>query len=121
MPALVASSDVVVDQLHLGLYGVLACEALAAGRLVVSEVGKRVRARIPVEIPIVEVDEYSLEATLRRIAAEPAAFRGVAGAGPSYVRRLHDGTLSARILGRWIGVATPADVEALRKEGPCRT
>jgi glycosyltransferase involved in cell wall biosynthesis len=121
MPALVASSDVVVDQLHLGLYGVLACEALAAGRLVVSEVGKRVRARIPVEIPIVEVDEYSLEATLRRIAAEPAAFRGVAEAGPSYVRRLHDGTLSARILGRWIGVATPADVEALRKEEPCRT
>ena len=121
MPALVASSDVVVDQLHLGLYGVLACEALAAGRLVVSEVGERVRARIPVEIPIVEVDEFNLEATLRSIAAEPAAFRGIAEAGPSYVRRLHDGTLSARILGRWIGVATPADVEALAMEDLCRT
>jgi glycosyltransferase involved in cell wall biosynthesis len=121
MPALVATSDVVVDQLHLGLYGVLACEAMAARRLVVSEVGDRVRARVPVDIPIVEVDEYSLEATLRRIASEPARFRDVAEAGPGFVRRFHDGTLSARILGRWIGVATPAEVEALAKEDLCRT
>jgi hypothetical protein len=121
MPLLVASSDVVVDQLHLGLYGVLACEAMAAGRLVVSEVGERVRARVPVAIPIVEVDEYSIEATLRSIAADPAEFRGVAEAGPDYVRRFHDGTLSARILGRWLGVATPADEEALAKEELCRT
>jgi hypothetical protein len=121
MPALVASSDVVVDQLHLGLYGVLACEAMAAGRLVVSEVGERVRARIPVGIPIVEVDEYSLEATLRRIAADPAGFRDIAEAGPNFVRRFHDGTLSARILGRWMGVATPADLEALAREELCRT
>jgi glycosyltransferase involved in cell wall biosynthesis len=120
VPALVAASDVVVDQLHLGLYGVLACEAMAARRLVVSEVGDRVRARVPVDIPIVEVDEYSLEATLRRIAAEPAAFRVIAEAGPSFVRRFHDGTLSARILGRWIGVATPTDVKAMGKEALCR-
>jgi glycosyltransferase involved in cell wall biosynthesis len=121
MPALVAASDVVVDQLHLGLYGVLACEAMAARRLVVSEVGVRVRARVPADVPIVEVNEYSLEAALRRIAAEPAGFRDTAEAGPSFVRRFHDGTLSARILGRWIGVATADDVKALAEEDLCRT
>ncbi len=120
MAGLLAEVDVVVDQLHLGLYGVLACEAMAAGRLVVSEVGQRIRQRVPVEIPIVEADHHTLEQRIRQIAAEPARFVDMAESGPEFVRRFHDGTHSARVLARWMGLAREDDLDALEKEGLCR-
>lgn len=45
MARAVAEADVVVDQIVLGNPGVLAAEAMAAGRLVVAHVAPRVRAR----------------------------------------------------------------------------
>jgi glycosyltransferase involved in cell wall biosynthesis len=120
MPALLSSADIVVDQLHLGLYGVLACEAMAAGRLVISEVGARIRQRIPVEIPIVEVDHRTLEQRILEIASDPARFVATAESGPDYVRRFHNGTYSARVLARWMGLASQGDLDALEKEGLCR-
>jgi glycosyltransferase involved in cell wall biosynthesis len=120
MPALLASADIVVDQLHLGLYGVLACEAMAAGRLVISEVGERIRRRVPVEIPIVEVDHQTLEQRILEVASDPGRFVATAYSGPDYVRRFHNGAYSARVLARWMGLATRADLDALEKEGLCR-
>jgi glycosyltransferase involved in cell wall biosynthesis len=120
MPALLASADVVVDQLHLGLYGVIAAEAMAARRLVVSELGERVRRRIPVEIPIVEVDQHTLEGRLLDIVSDPSRFVAMAEAGPDYVRRFHDGTYAARVLNRWLGLASLSDLDALDKDALCR-
>jgi hypothetical protein len=120
MPALLASADLVVDQLHLGLYGVLACEAMAARRLVISEVGERIRRRVPVEIPIVDVDHRTLEQRILEVASDPGRFVATADSGPDYVRRFHDGSYSARVLARWMGLATRGDLDALEKEGLCR-
>jgi glycosyltransferase involved in cell wall biosynthesis len=120
MPALLASADIVVDQLHLGLYGVLACEAMAAGRLVISEVGERIRRRVPVGIPIVEVDHRTLEQRILEVASDPGRFVATADSGPDYIRRFHDGAHSARVLARWMGLATQGDLDALEKEGLCR-
>jgi hypothetical protein len=120
MPALIASADIVVDQMHLGLYGVLACEAMAAGRLVVSEVGERIRQRVPAEIPIVEVDHRTLEQQIVEIAAEPAGFGATAASGPQFVRRFHDGRYAARVLARWMGIASQDDLDALERDGLCR-
>jgi glycosyltransferase involved in cell wall biosynthesis len=120
MPALLASADVVVDQLHLGLYGALAVEAMAAGRLVVSEVGQRTRRRVPVEIPIIEVDHHTLEERIMEIVSDPARFVANAEAGPDYVRRFHDGTHAARVLARWMGLASQSDLDALEKDALCR-
>ena len=52
---LIRSADVVVDQVLLGLYGVLACEAMSAGRLVLGNVGERLRSRVPADLPVIEV------------------------------------------------------------------
>jgi glycosyltransferase involved in cell wall biosynthesis len=120
MPEVLASVDIVVDQLHLGLYGVLACEAMAARRLVVSEVGERIRRHVPVEIPIVEVNDSTLEKRIEEIAGEPSRFVCLAESGPDFVRRFHDGAYASRVLGRWMGVASRADLEVLEREEMCR-
>jgi glycosyltransferase involved in cell wall biosynthesis len=105
MPAVLREVDIVVDQLGLGLYGVLACEAMAAGRVVVSHVGERIRERVPEEIPIVEARAGNLREVLLGVVADRDAARETADAGPGFVGRYHDGTLSAKVLGGFLGRA----------------
>lgn len=102
MRAVYRAADIVLDQFRLGDYGVAACEAMAAGRVVVGHVNESVRSRVRettnAELPIIEATGASLESVLRRIVAERSRAISVARAGPSFVRELHDGRRSAEIL-----------------------
>ncbi len=104
MPAFYGEADILIDQLRVGDYGVAACEAMAAGRLVISHVSDQVRSAVREasgsELPIVEADPDTLEEVLRRIITAPADYRDIAAAGPEYVRTVHDGRLSRDILER---------------------
>ncbi|MFS0893284.1 hypothetical protein [Microbacterium sp. 179-I 3D3 NHS] len=102
MPAVFQDADVILDQFRVGDYGVGACEAMAAGRIVLTHVTAQVRdeverrAGMPLPIPEVTVD--SLESVLRDIADRRDHYRDRAATGPEYVRRLHDGTFSRDVL-----------------------
>jgi hypothetical protein len=106
MPGVIGEADIVIDQLRMGLYGVAACEALAAGRVVVSYVGSVVRDRVRSltgrEVPIVEADPDSLGAVLADLLSDRAAAAERAAAGPGYVAELHDGRRSAQALTDWL-------------------
>ncbi|MFF0266509.1 hypothetical protein [Kribbella sp. NPDC004536] len=106
MPAVVGSADIVVDQLHIGLYGVAAVEALAAGRIVVSYVGESVRRRVRSlagrEVPIVEADPDTLGDVVSGLLADREAAAAHASAGPTFVAELHDGRRSAEVLRSWL-------------------
>ncbi len=101
MPAVFARADVVIDQLRIGSYGVAACEAMAAGCLVVGHVSTAVRASIAahtdLELPIVEATPDTIETVLRALAEnvdhDPARERG-----REFVRAVHDGRRSAAVL-----------------------
>lgn len=100
-------ADIVVDQVAMGLYGVAAIEAMAAGRLVLAYLGEPVRERIRaatgLEVPIVEVTPRTLRIRVEEAVADRDAARARAAAGPDYARRVHDGRLSARELGEnWL-------------------
>ncbi|MDO5710689.1 MAG: glycosyltransferase, partial [Micrococcales bacterium] len=95
-------ADVVVDQLVLGLYGVAAIEAMAAGRYVVAYLGDVVRERVRqasgLQVPIAEADPDTLADVIATVLADREAARAFAAGGPAYVRRVHDGRFSARVL-----------------------
>jgi len=102
MPDVYGGADIVLDQFALGIYGVAACEAMAAGRVVISHVSDEVRAtvrsRTGEELPIIQSRAAELERTLRGIVAAPETARAVAASGPAFVRRHHDGARSAEAL-----------------------
>ncbi|WP_173922210.1 hypothetical protein [Agromyces sp. Marseille-P2726] len=104
MPAIYGAADIVLDQFSLGIYGVAACEALAAGRIVVSHVSDQVRTHVRSatgrDLPVVETRAADLEATLRRILADRARYRDVAAEGPAFVREVHDGRMTSEVLER---------------------
>lgn len=102
MPAAYAQSDIVLDQFRLGDYGVGACEAMAAGRLVVSHLSDQARdvvaqtAGLP--IPILEANIDSLERVLREVVVDRQRGRALAEQGPAFVARLHDGGMARTAL-----------------------
>ena len=104
--AAIRTADIVVDQLGMGLYGALACEAMAAGRVVLAEVGATVRSRIPgTEPPIVDITAETLDPVLRRLVGESREeARAAAAAGPGYVAAHHDGTAAAKAISAFLHV-----------------
>lgn len=108
MPARFRGADIVLDQFRLGDYGVAACEAMAAGRIVVGNVDDSVRRFVEQHtgrrLPIIQADPATLEEVLRRIVADPAPAQRCAAEGPGFVRAVHGGQQSARVLAGFLGV-----------------
>lgn len=102
MPAVFAEADVVLDQFVLGSYGVAACEGLAAGRVVLGHVADPVRRRVleavGEDVPIIEATVDTLGQVLERICEERPWAQERAAAGVDFVRQVHDGRHSARVL-----------------------
>ena len=109
----VRRADVVVDQLLLGLYGVLACEAMAVGRLVLGHVGDVLRSRVPAEVPVVEVTPATLAETVQRVLEEPDWARDRAARGRAFVETWHDGRRSAAVLAPFLDRAPGASPGAV--------
>ncbi len=102
MPDAIRSADLVLDQFRAGSYGVAACEAMAAGRVVIGHVLPGVRERVAAltghDLPIVEATPDSLRHVIEGILSDRAAAIEVAARGPAFVRAVHDGERSARAL-----------------------
>jgi hypothetical protein len=96
--ALIREADVVVDQVVLGGVGVLAVQAMAAGRLVVAHLPESVRRRFPEPVPVVEATPQTLEQVILSIIEDRAHFARVAEKGITFARTYHDGRLSAQVL-----------------------
>lgn len=106
MPARLARADVLLDQFRLGAYGVVACEAMAAGCVVMGHVSEQARAAVleasGQDLPIVEATPDTLEAELRALAEAPD-LAARSDAGRRFVRELHDGRrAAAALLNHWI-------------------
>lgn len=106
MPGVYGEADVVLDSFRAGGYGVAACEAMAAGRLVVAHIAPRTRDRVPLytgeSLPIVEATVDTLGDVLVDIARRRGHYREIAARGPGFVHRNHNGTRSGEILADWV-------------------
>lgn len=107
MPRRYGSADIVLDQFRLGSYGVAACEAMAAGCVVVGHVIPSVRSHVRAatgrDLPIVEATPETLGSVLIALADDPAQRAVLGDAGRSFVREVHDGRRSAAaLLEGWI-------------------
>lgn len=114
MPGVIGSADIVLDQFRIGSYGVAACEAMAAGRIVVGHVLPQVREHILAEtglaLPIVEATPDTLHAVVSGLLTDRDRAREVAALGPAYVEAVHSGAHSAAVLlDGWIDRSGDAD------------
>lgn len=103
MRELVRDSDVVVDQLLFGSYGVAAIEAMAAGRVVVGNLCN-LDASVAPELPEIEsATPEDFEERILAILDGRDEARSRAASNVEFVRRWHDGRVSAERIGRFLG------------------
>jgi hypothetical protein len=92
-------ADLVVDQLNAGWYGILAIEAMALGKPVLSylreEAVRATEREMGVEIPIVPVTKETLRERIADLAASPHERRRIGALSRAYVERIHDADKSA--------------------------
>ncbi|MDR2999465.1 MAG: hypothetical protein LBU78_15225 [Microbacterium sp.] len=116
MPGVYGEADIVLDQFSLGIYGVAACEALAAGKLVISHVSEQVRgavqARTGRELPVLEARAADLEGVLRGVLADRDVAQRFAERGPGFVSEVHDGARSRAALEPFLGAPTDSSSRA---------
>ncbi|MEP7036434.1 MAG: glycosyltransferase [Actinomycetota bacterium] len=104
MPEHLANADIVLDQFSLGSYGVLAAQAMAAGRVVVGHVTPEVRSLCPGDLPIVEATPDQLVEVVRDLLKDREAAAAYGLAGRRYVEDVHSGERSARALVAALGL-----------------
>jgi len=98
IPSVLAEADVVVDQVVMGNPGVLAAQAMAAGRLVVAHLPEGVRRRMNPRPPVVEATPPTLKYVLLSVIEHPEHYSRIAASGVEFARTHHDGRMSARVL-----------------------
>lgn len=110
MPDFYRDADIMVEQFGIADYSVAACEAMAAGRVVVSRVADAVRERVRretgFELPIVEANPETLEQVILEVIADPEGSRAIAKRGEEFVAAVHDGRRSAAILDTWLSASS---------------
>lgn len=91
-------ADVLVDELETSTYGELACEAMAAGCVVLGQVPESVRRLLPLPLPVLDVTAASFDIVLDGILVDGKRRAALVRDGREYVRHVHDGRRSAAIL-----------------------
>lgn len=104
MPDQIARADIVLDQFSLGSYGVLAAQAMAAGRVVVGHVIQECRDLCPQKLPIIEATPDRLVEVIRQLVGDRDSAVAAAEAGRQYVEDIHSGKRSAQVLMDVLGV-----------------
>jgi glycosyltransferase involved in cell wall biosynthesis len=94
-----AEADIVVDQLNAGWYGILAIEAMALAKPVLTflhdEAVRRTEEAFGVEVPLVGVTKETLRARLAELAKAPDERARIGAASRAYVERVHDADKAA--------------------------
>jgi hypothetical protein len=87
-------ADLVVDQLNAGWYGILALEAMALGKPVLSylrpEAVQETEHQLGVEVPIVPVTKDTLRERIAELATSSERRRELGAASRAYVEQIHD-------------------------------
>lgn len=99
-----AQADIVIDQLGMGAYGVVAVEAMTLGRPVVAEVDEDVRRYIEQatggDLPIVQANAATLSQVVSGLAQDAAVRAAIGRQSTEYATSVHSPERVADVLSR---------------------
>lgn len=103
----IRESHIVVDLDSAGDYGMVACQSMALGRVVLGNVGPAARDALSQatgrSVPILDASAASLAELLERFAQNPAEAQTIGKAGISYAKQVHGGALTLAAVADFTG------------------
>ncbi len=91
-------ADVVVDQLRIGWYGVLAVEAMALGKAVVAYIRDDLKHHLPYPFPLAVANPKNIYGVLKHLAERRDEVRELGARGRRFVEDAHDAGRIAGLL-----------------------
>jgi len=88
--AMIAQSDIFLDQFTIGAEGLASHEAMALGKPVVCFIKNSIRTRYPASLPIVTADQQSLGASIADLLKDGPRRRELGARGRQYMETFHD-------------------------------
>jgi len=82
-------ADIVIDQVRIGWYGVLAVEAMALGKPVMSYIREDLLSSLPSPLPLAATSPVTLKDDLRKLLNSYQLRRELATRGRAYVEEVH--------------------------------
>lgn len=94
-------SDLVIDQMLVGFYGLLSIESMAMGKPVVCYIREDISAISPEEMPVINANPDNLYQVLKKILSDPSLLIDTGIRSREYVEKYHDAKF---IAGEYFGL-----------------
>ncbi|WP_238650428.1 glycosyltransferase [Paenibacillus piscarius] len=88
--ALYQKADLIIDQLHIGSYGLLAVESMALGKPVVCWISDYMTEQYPAELPLIRANPDTLQKVLEDLLKNRDALPEIGLRGRAYAEQHHD-------------------------------
>ncbi len=85
-----AEADIIVDQLRMGSYGMLSCEAMALGKPVICYILDELLDTYPDGFPVVNANPDTVTEVLEALVLSPQKRHEIGRQGRRYVEKVHD-------------------------------
>lgn len=91
-------ASIIIDQLLIGWYGVLAVEGMALGKAVVSYIRNDLRSYLPYPCPLAIANPENLYCVLKGMLENPESIKQLGKLGREFVEDYHDSTKIMKLL-----------------------
>lgn len=88
-----AKADIIVDQVIMGNYGMLAVEGMAMGKPVISWISDFMREQYPKELPVIVANSDNIEKVLEDCIRNRDSLSLIGKNGRKYVEKYHDANI----------------------------
>lgn len=83
-------ADLIIDQLHIGSYGLLAVESMAFGKPVICWISDYMTEQYPAELPLIRANPDTIQSVLENLLQERDCLPEIGIRGRAYVEQHHD-------------------------------
>lgn len=83
-------ADIVIDQLLIGSYGLVAIESMAMGKTVISYINDYMKTKYPIDLPIISANIDNIKFKLESLIKKKEQLNEIGEKGRVYVEKYHD-------------------------------
>lgn len=91
-------ADLIIDQLHIGSYGLFSVEAMALGKPVICWITDEMKSHYPKDLPILSANPDTIKKTLETILKNQDKLTEIGKSSRKYAEKHHDAAINSKLI-----------------------